>query len=121
MTNYRKGVAFEFRVRDLFRRHGYAAERKAASSPYDIIVMKDGMINFVIDAKKTSQKGRGFIYIKRADVEKILKESRKLGAKPLIVYGFQRSPAFVAFPEKLIERDVVKLEPGLELKTFLGD
>lgn len=120
MTNYKKGVAFEFRVRDIFRRYGYVAERKAASSPYDVIVMKDGVISFVIDAKKTSQKDRGFIYIKKADVEKIIKESGKLGARPLIVYGFQRSPAFVTFPEKLIKRGVVKLEPGLELKTFLG-
>jgi len=64
MTNYRKGVAFEFRVRDLFRKFGYAAERKAASSPYDIIVLKDGSVRFVVDAKKTSQRDKNFLYIK---------------------------------------------------------
>ncbi len=117
MTNYRKGAAFEFRVRDLFRKFGYEAERKAASSPYDIIVMKEGRVVFLVDAKKTSQRGKNFIYVKRSDVEKIMREAKKLGAKPLIAYGFYRSPIFVAFPEEF--EGVVKLEPGLELKKFL--
>jgi len=119
MTNYRKGVAFEFRVRDLFRKFGYNAERKAASSPYDIIVMKDGAINFLVDAKKTSQKDKNFLYIKKADLEKIIRESEKIGARPLLVYGFYRSSIFVAFPEKLVEKNVVRLEEGLELESFL--
>ena len=93
MTNYKKGAAFEFRVRNIFRRFGYEAERKAASSPYDIIVMKNGKVVFVVDAKKTSQKDKSFIYVRRSDVEKIINESKKLGAKPLIVYGFYRTPA----------------------------
>ena len=119
MTNYRKGMAFELRVRDLFRKLGYIAERKAASAPYDIIVMKDGMIKFLIDAKKTSQRDKKILYIKMADVEKIIKESKKLNTIPLIVYGFYRSPIFVAFPEELIKKSVVKLEENLKLEDFL--
>ncbi|UCG95761.1 MAG: hypothetical protein JSV92_01785 [archaeon] len=119
MTNYRKGMAFEFRVRDLFRKYGYTAERKAASSPYDIIVMKNGKINFLVDAKKTSQRDKDFLYVKRNDLEKIIAESKKLGARPLIIYGFYRSPAFVAFPEKLMKKNAARLEAGLELKEYL--
>ncbi len=117
MTNYKKGAAFEFRVRNIFRRFGYEAERKAASSPYDIIVMKNGKVVFVVDAKKTSQKDKSFIYVRRSDVEKIINESKKLGAKPLIVYGFYRTPVFVAFPEEMGE--VIRLEVGKKLEDFL--
>ncbi len=119
MTNYGKGVAFEFRVRDLFRKLGYVAERKAASSPYDIIVMKDGSVKFLVDAKKTSQKDKKFIYIKQADLEKIIKESKKLGARPLVVYGFYRSPIFVDFPGKLVKKNVARLTGGIRLEDFL--
>lgn len=120
MTNYRKGVAFEFRVRDLFRKYGYVAERKAASSPYDIIVMKGGVVKFLVDAKKTSQENRGFIYIKASDLEKIVREAEKLGAKPLIIYGFMRTPAYVAFPEELLKKKAARLEANLELDKFLS-
>ncbi len=120
MTNYRKGVAFEFRVRDLFRKHGYTAERKAASSPYDIIVLRDGVVKFLVDAKKTSQRERDFIYVRDSDLEKITREAGKIGAVPLIIYGFLRSPIFVAFPEELMEKNAARLEAGLELKDFLS-
>ncbi len=119
MTNYKKGVSFEFRVRNLFRKFGYVAERKAASSPYDIIVMKDGVVDFLVDAKKTSQRNKDFLYVKRADLEKIIRESRKFCAKPLIIYGFYRSPVFVAFPEELLKKSAARLEHGLKLKDFL--
>lgn len=120
MTNYKKGTAFEFRVRDLFRKHGYSAERKAASSPYDIIVMRDGIVKFLVDAKKTSQDGRGFIYVRTADLEKIVREAEKLVARPLIIYGFLRSPAYVAFPEELLKKKAARLEACLELDEFLS-
>ena len=119
MTNYKKGARFEYRVRDLFRKHGYTAERKAASSPYDIIAMKKGRICFLVDAKKTSQKDKKFIYLKRCDVEKIVHESKKLGARPLMVYGFYRSPIYVAFPEELLKRKVMRVEGGMKLKELI--
>jgi len=120
MTNYRKGMNFEFRVRNLFRKFGYQAERKAASAPYDIIVMKEGSVVFLVDAKKTSQKDKKFIYLKRSDVEKIIREAKKLSATPLIIYGFYRTPIFVAFPEEIIKKDVMKMVEGLRLDEFLS-
>jgi len=119
MTNYRKGMNFEFRVRNLFRKFGYQAERKAASAPYDIIVIKNGSVVFLVDAKKTSQKDKNFIYLKRSDVEKIIREAKKLKAMPLIIYGFYRTPVFVAFPEEIIKKGVIKMENGLKLEDFL--
>lgn len=119
MTNYRKGIAFEFRVRDLFRKCGYTAERKAASSPYDIIVMKNGITKFLVDAKKTSQRDKEYLYVTRADLEKIIRESKRFNTRPLIIYGFYRSPIFVAFPEELLKKETGRVEPGLKLKNFL--
>jgi len=119
MTNYKKGIRFEFRVRDLFRKFGYEAERKAASSPYDIIVMKNGSIKFIVDAKKTSQKDKKRIYIRRDDVEKLIKEAKKLNTRPLFVYGFYRSPIYVEFPERLLEKDVIGVDGKIKLEDFL--
>ncbi|MCD6477706.1 MAG: hypothetical protein J7K87_01760 [Candidatus Aenigmarchaeota archaeon] len=119
MTNYRKGINFEFRVRNLFRKYGYQAERKAASAPYDIIVMKNGSVVFLVDAKKTSQKDKKVIYLKRYDVEKIIRESKKIGARPLIIYGFYKTPIYVALPEELIKKKVIKIGGEMTLEEFL--
>lgn len=119
MTNYQKGARFEYRVRDLFRKLGYQAERKAASSPYDIIVMKNGKIKFIIDAKKTSQKNKKRIYLKKQDIEKIMKEANKLKTTGIFVYGFYRSPIFVEFAKNLKNKKIVKLEGRKKLKDFL--
>ncbi len=119
MTNYRKGSAFEFRVRNFFRKLGYTAERKAASSPYDIIVIKDGVVKFLIDAKKTSQKNKKFIYIKEDDIKKIIKESDKLNTIPLIIYGFYRSPIFVEPARELIKKDVARVDGRVKLIDYL--
>lgn len=120
MTNYRRGINFEFRVRNLFRKFGYEAERKAASSPYDIIVMRHGVVKFLIDAKKTSQSDKKYIYVKKYDIEKIIKESGRLYAMPLIVYGFDRSSIFVVDARDCIEKEIVRLESGLKLSDFLS-
>src|SRR3990167_4283961 len=100
MTNYAKGAAFEYRVRDLFNRCGFVAQRKAGSSPYDLMVLKDGRVHFLIDAKKTSTANR-YIHVRKEDVEKIVREADIVGAEPLITYGFQRTPIFVAFARSL--------------------
>ena len=121
MTNYEKGANFEFRIRNIFRKFGYIAERKAASAPYDIIVMKDGKILFIIDAKKTSQRDKNYIYLKKDDVIKIMRESEKIGTTPLIVYGFYKTPAFVEFPKNVVNKKTIRLEEGLKLETFLEE
>jgi len=118
MTNYKKGRRFEYRVCEVFREYGFEAVRKAGSSPYDISVMKDGRVLFLVDAKKTSQKK--CIYVSKSDIEKIVREADAVGAEPLIIYGFRYSPVFVSFPREFLKTEgSAKLEGGLKLKDFL--
>ena len=42
MTNYEKGRRFEYRVRDLFKKHGFVVIRAAQSKPIDLVCLKDG-------------------------------------------------------------------------------
>jgi len=42
MTNYEKGRRFEYRVRDLFKKHGFVVVRAAQSKPVDLVCLKDG-------------------------------------------------------------------------------
>lgn len=121
MHNYRRGYNFELRVRDKFRELGFEAERKAASAPYDLMVLKDGRVVFLIDAKKTAQRGRDYIYVNRSSVESIVEESKRVGAQPLIVYGFYRTPIYVGFPSELLECEgkTIRLGEGMELTDFL--
>lgn len=121
MQNYKRGYNFEIRVRDKFRDHGFVAERKAASAPYDLLVMKDGQIVFLIDAKKTGQRDKDHLYVERESIETVLEESDKIGTQPLIVYGFYRSPIYVGFPDELLDEEgrTIRLEESLELDEFL--
>lgn len=122
MTNYKKGRTFEYRVRDTFRDFGFKAERKAASSPYDVIIMNEhGDVVFLVDAKKTSQRDKDYIYLKKEDLEKIIRESKKFKAQPLMTYGFYRTPIYIGFPNELLEEDgkTVRVEGGMILEKFL--
>mgnify|MGYP000005725244 CR=1 FL=1 len=120
--NYRKGRRFEYRCRDIFRKYGYVCDRKAASSPYDLLVQRDGKIVFLVECKKTCSKGA--IYVEESDVKRLVEHSKAMGAKPLLAYGFNRTPVFVAFPEKLKkEGKMYKLtaEDGKTLDEFLKE
>lgn len=121
MTNYQRGARFEYRVRDIFRQHGFEAERKAGSSPYDLVVVKGGRVIFVVDAKKTSVSGRDYIYVSRADLEKLAHHAALLNAQPLVAYGFNRANVCVAFPDDLLQQAGrhVRLQKGLDLEQFL--
>lgn len=121
MQNYKRGYNFEIRVRNKFRENGFEAERKAASAPYDLLVMKDGRIFFLIDAKKTAQKDKNYIYVSMGSLKSIIQESEKVGAQPLIAYGFYRTPIYVEFPSELVSKESknVRLEEGIEIEEFL--
>lgn len=118
VTNYRKGYAFELRVRNVFREFGLQAERQPGSKPFDIIVFKGGEIKFVIDAKKT---GKEEICIKKKDVEHLVESAKRVGAYPLIIYSTLNSQPFVALPSDLLQsaRESVRLAGGMGLKDFL--
>lgn len=42
MTSYEKGRSFEYRVRDLFKEHGFVVVRAAKSKPIDLVCLKNG-------------------------------------------------------------------------------
>jgi Holliday junction resolvase len=97
--SYKSGRSFEYRARDVFREYGYNCDRKAASSPYDLLVQKDGRTLFLGECKKTGK--NDYIYIKKEDIDKTVSEAEKQKAMPLVLYGFRRTPVFVALPEEL--------------------
>ncbi|MFP4045823.1 MAG: hypothetical protein ACLFS3_02075 [Candidatus Aenigmatarchaeota archaeon] len=123
MTNYKRGYNFEIRIRNKFRDHGYQAERKAASSPYDLMVMKDGRIVFIADAKKTGQRDKDHIYVRKESIESVIEEAEKLGTEPLILYGFYRSPIYVALAEDIVDKGgkTVRLEESTKLDDLLDN
>ncbi len=123
MHNYKRGYNFEIRVRDKFRKNGYEAERKAASAPYDLIVMRDGRVSFIIDAKKTGQRDKDHLYVSKEDIKDVKNEAEKIGATPLIVYGFYRTPIYVGTVDELLDREGknVRLEEGIKLENFLDN
>lgn len=97
--SYRAGRRFEYRTRDIFRKFGYQCDRKAASSPYDLLVQKGGKTIFLVECKKTGK--NDYIYISKDDVTKLIVEARKQKAIPLVAYGFRRTPVFVIEPNEL--------------------
>jgi hypothetical protein len=54
-------------------------------------------------------------------VESVHQEANKIGAQPLVVYGFYRTPMYVAFPSELLEREgkTIRLEESMDLEEFL--
>ncbi len=123
MHNYKRGYNFEIRVRDKFREKGFVAERKAASAPYDLIIMKDGRVSFIIDAKKTGQRDKDHLYVSKEDIRSVKEEAEKIGATPLLVYGLYRTPIYVDIADDLLtgESKNVRLEKGTKLDDFLDN
>lgn len=42
LSNYEVGRRLEYRVRDMFRRHGFFVVRAAQSKPIDLVCLRDG-------------------------------------------------------------------------------
>jgi Holliday junction resolvase len=99
--SYVSGRRFEYRARDIFRKFGFQCDRKAASSPYDLLAQKHGKTFFLAECKKTGKKNKKCIYVSTEDVDKLVKESLQQNAIPLVIYGFNRTPAFVALPKEM--------------------
>ena len=113
---YKKGYMFEWKVKKLFEKHGFYAKRSPASKPYDIEVIKDGKIVFLVECKKTS---KNVLYV--YGLEELVDVAKKFGALPLLVYGFYRTPPYV----KIVMGDkekVLKDETHITLEEYLrGD
>ncbi len=114
-TNYRKGRAFEYRVKESFEKRGYHVRRNPCSKPHDLLVGREGRNQFVCECKKSSKKA---IYIYSPDVRDLIEGAKANYAKPIVVYGFYRTDIYVRPVEK--EEDL-KLEPGMTLDEFIDN
>lgn len=85
MTNYEKGRRFEYRVRDLFRDHGFFVIRAAQSKPVDLVCVKNGKT--ILVECKTNKKAFGqkaslkllkAVALSQAEIVLAYKENRKI-------------------------------------------
>jgi Holliday junction resolvase len=119
MASYHKGRAFEHRCKRAFLEVGYGCERRLLSKPFDLVVLMNDRVIFVCECKKTMRKS-GAIYFPKKDVKKLYREAGKREAVPLLLYGFARSPIYVALPSDLEETEkFYKLKEGRTLEEFL--
>ena len=83
MTNYEKGRRFEYRVRDLFKEHGFVVIRSAKSKPVDLVCLKNGK-SILVECKirKSSLKKNG-----RKELLHMAKTSRAI---PILAYREKR-------------------------------
>lgn len=83
MTNYEKGRRFEYRVRDLFKKHGFVVIRAAQSKPIDLVCLKNGK-SILIECKtrKSSLSKNG-----RQELLHMAKTSRAI---PILAYKEKR-------------------------------
>jgi len=83
MTNYEKGRRFEYRVRDLFKKHGFIVVRAAQSKPIDLVCLKNG--NSILVECKTNKRSLG-----KNGKKELLNMAKTSGAKPILAYKEKR-------------------------------
>ena len=98
MTNYAKGRSLEYRAKYIFEENGYMVDRNTGSKPTDLVVKRNGVVKYICECKKTS---KDVIYVPKKDVERAIEFAKKDIAKPLIVFGFYRSPVYVLRADSL--------------------
>jgi len=77
VTNYERGRRFEWRVRDLLRKKGFAVFRCAGSKPVDLIALRRGRIVLV----ECKSDGR----IDQRQLKKLESLAKKAGGELIIV------------------------------------
>lgn len=83
MTNYEKGRRFEYRVRDVFKEHGFVVIRAAQSKPIDLVCLKDGksiLVECKINRSSLGKNGR----------KELLNLAKTSRAIPILAYREKR-------------------------------
>jgi Holliday junction resolvase len=83
MTNYEKGRRFEYRVRDVFKRHGFVVIRAAQSKPIDLVCLKDGksiLVECKVNKSSLGRNGR----------KELLSMAKTSKAVPVLAYREKR-------------------------------
>lgn len=83
MTKYEKGRRFEYRVRDIFKEHGFVVIRAARSKPVDLVCLKNGksiLVECKINKSSLGKNGR----------EELLNLAETSRAIPILAYREKR-------------------------------
>ena len=83
MTNYEKGRRFEYRVRDLFQKHGFLVVRAAQSKPIDLVCLKNG--KSILVECKTNKRSLG-----KNGKKELLNMAKTSGARLILAYKEKR-------------------------------
>ena len=112
--SYKVGYRFEWRVKQTFAEKGFIVRRNPASKPYDLDVIENGRIKYLIECKTTS-KDQLYVY----GLKKIIETAKKFKAKPLLVYAFYYTPMYVKEIKKEGEK-AFKNKKNILLEKYLG-
>jgi Holliday junction resolvase len=116
VTNYQKGYALEWKVKQLLKKEGWMVFRSPASKDAaDLFATKAG-VSVLIQAKKTSRKEKKTLYIYGLDG--LIEMAQKYKAVPLLAYSFYRSPIYVT---EVKTKDIIipKGVNNVEFEDFL--
>lgn len=83
MSNYRKGRRFEYRVRNLFKDHGFVVIRAAQSKPIDLVCLKNGK-SVIVECKVNKQS------LSNNGKKELLYLARMSKAIPILAYREKR-------------------------------
>jgi Holliday junction resolvase len=116
MSLYKKGRAFEYRVKKLLEKNDFLVLRSPASKTINDLVAigKDKTILF-IQCKKTSTDK---VYVSDNLVE-MLKLAEKYDAIPLLVYAFKNTKVFCFDLRNRIKRTFKKNDKHILFENFL--
>ena len=89
-TNYRIGYELEQRAKKTFEKAGWIVQRSAGSKgAFDLVAFNDNA-KFLVQCKKTHSEE-----LRVSKLTELMLMSKRVNAKPLLVYGFFKSPVYV--------------------------
>ena len=121
-SKYRKGSKFEWELKGMLEREGFAVVRSAGSHGVDLVAGRMGEI-YAFECKSTSKES---FYISRENILKLLLFSERFGARPYIAIKIKGDILFVdPYLLKLENRsyliDYYKISPiALSFKELIG-
>ncbi|AXI25086.1 hypothetical protein CFE53_02520 [Methanofervidicoccus sp. A16] len=90
-SKYRKGTKFEWELKRILEREGFAVVRSAGSHGVDLIAGRKGEI-YAFECKSTSKES---FYISKENILKLLIFSETFGARPYIAIKIKRDILFI--------------------------
>ena len=90
-AKYRRGAKFEWELKRMLEREGFAVVRSAGSHGVDLIAGRRGEI-YAFECKSTSKER---IYISRECILKLLLFSETFGARPYLALKIKRDILFI--------------------------